>query len=75
MSKGGGEFLFDEIRYFFYITNDCAASSAEIVFGCNDRCDQENLIAQIAGGARAWSALLLPVTPRHCESHEAARTT
>ena len=26
------------------------------MFGCNDRCDQENLIAQIAGGVRALSA-------------------
>jgi hypothetical protein len=97
----GERVLFDEIRYFFYITNDRTASAAEIVFGCNDRCDQENLIAQLAGGARAltapvdslvsnwaymvmtslawtlkaWSALLLPVAPRHRESHEAARTT
>ena len=97
----GDKLLFDEIRYFFYITNDRQASAAEIVFGCNDRCDQENLIAQIAGGARAlsapvdslvsnwaymvmtslawtlkaWSALLLPITPRHRESHERARTS
>ena len=97
----GEKLLFDEIRYFFYITNDRDATAAEIVFGCNDRCDQENLIAQIAGGARAltapvdslvsnwaymvmtslawtlkaWSALLLPVTPRHREIHEAAPTT
>jgi len=97
----GDKVLFDEIRYFFYITNDREASTAEIVLGCNDRCDQENLIAQIAGGARAlsapvdslvsnwaymvmtslawtlkaWSSLLLPITPRHRESHEATRTT
>ena len=102
----GEKLLFDEIRPFFYITNDRDASAAEIVFGGNDRCDQENLIAQIVGGARAlsapveslvsnwadrvmtslawtlkaWSALLLPVTPRlpvtpqHRASHEAART-
>ena len=97
----GDKVLFDEIRDFFYITNDREATASEIVFGCNDRCDQENLIAQIAGGVRAlsapvdslvsnwaymvmtslawtlkaWSALLLPITPRHRESHEAARTT
>ncbi len=52
----GDKLLFDEIRYFFYITNDRAATATEIVFGCNDRCDQENLIAQIAGGVRALSA-------------------
>ena len=29
-----------------------------IVFGCNDRCDQEHLLAQLAGGVRA---LTVPV--------------
>lgn len=48
--------LLDEIRYFFYITNDRRASQPRIVFGCNDRCDQENLIAQLAGGVRALAA-------------------
>lgn len=48
--------LFDEIRYFFYITNDRTLSAEEIVFGCNDRCNQENLIAQLAGGLRALTA-------------------
>ena len=48
--------LIDEVRYFFYITNDRVATAAEIVFGCNDRCDQENLIAQLAGGVRALAA-------------------
>ena len=52
----GTKVLFDEIRYFFYISNDRDATAAEIVFGCNDRCDQENLIAQLAGGVRALSA-------------------
>lgn len=57
ISKEKGELrLVDEIRYLFYITNDRTSTSAEIVFGCNDRCDQENLIAQIAGGVRALSA-------------------
>jgi hypothetical protein len=57
ISKEKGDLLlFDEIRYLFYITNDWSVSAAEIVFGCNDRCDQENLIAQIAGGVRALSA-------------------
>jgi hypothetical protein len=48
--------LIDEIRYQFYITNDRTASVEEIVFGCNDRCDQENLIAQLSGGVRALTA-------------------
>jgi hypothetical protein len=52
----GEQRLLDEIRYFFYITNDRESSAAEIVFGCNDRCDQENLLAQLAGGVRALAA-------------------
>jgi Transposase DDE domain group 1 len=52
----GVQRLFDEVRYFFYITNDRSATPAQIVFGCNDRCDQENLIAQLAGGVRALAA-------------------
>jgi hypothetical protein len=48
--------LFDEIRYFFYITNDDELDVEEVVFEANDRCDQENLIAQLAGGVRALSA-------------------
>jgi hypothetical protein len=35
--------LFDDIRYFFYITNDRRTPCAEIVFKANDRCCQENL--------------------------------
>jgi len=45
--------LFDEIRYFFYITNDLRASAADIVFESNARCNQENLIAQLHSGVRA----------------------
>jgi len=48
--------LFDEIRYFFYITNDRDSTPAEVVFSCNDRCDQENLIEQLKNGVRAMSA-------------------
>ncbi len=48
--------LFDEIRYFFYITNDWAIDAEDVVFEANDRCDQENLIAQLAGGVRALAA-------------------
>ena len=84
--------LFDEIRYLFYISNDDKTATPEqIVFSCNKRCDQENLIAQLKSGVRslcaptdnllsngaymlmtslawtlkAWSALLLPASPRH----------
>jgi hypothetical protein len=88
--------LFEEYRYFFYITNDRKMTAEEVVFSANDRCDQENLIAQLANGVhalkapvddlvsnwaymvmgslawslKAWSALLVPVTPRHRAKHE-----
>ena len=52
----GENVLFDEVRYFFYITNDRESSAAEAVFFANDRCDQENLIAQLAGGVGALAA-------------------
>ena len=93
--------LFDEIRYLFYISNDHKSVTPEqIVFSCNKRCDQENLIAQLKSGVRslcaptdnllsngaymlmtslawtlkAWSALLLPISPCHRSKHEAERT-
>jgi hypothetical protein len=43
----GDHRLFDEIRYFFYLTNDREPPAAEIVFLANDRCNQENLIEQL----------------------------
>ena len=56
ISKEKGEArLFAEIRYLFYITNDRKTSATKIVFGCNDRCNQENLIAQ-SGAIRALRA-------------------
>ena len=45
--------LFEEYRYLFYITNDRKMTSEEVVFSANDRCDQENLIAQLKSGVRA----------------------
>jgi hypothetical protein len=91
--------LFEEYRYFFYITNDRTRSAEEIVFSANNRCDQENLIAQLKGGVhalitpvndlvsnwaymvmaslawnlKAWSALMVPVAPRHSHNHEAEK--
>jgi hypothetical protein len=38
----GDQRLFDEIRYFFYATNDRETPTAEVVFLANDRCNQEN---------------------------------
>ena len=49
----GQQRLFDEIRYFFYITNDRTSSRAEIVHLANDRCNQENLIEQLKNGVQA----------------------
>jgi DDE family transposase len=49
----GEEVLFDDIRYFFYITNDRQASQTGIVREANDRCNQENLIEQLKNGVRA----------------------
>jgi hypothetical protein len=48
--------LFDEVPYFFYITNDWVSEAAEIVFCANDRCDQENLLSQLHSGCRALAA-------------------
>ena len=47
--------LFQPDRYFFYITNDRTTPASEIVFLANDRCDQENLIAQLKSGVKALS--------------------
>jgi hypothetical protein len=51
----GETVLFDDIRYFFYITNDRKASRAQIVGDANNRCNQENLIAQLKNGVSAMS--------------------
>lgn len=56
LSKEKGEqVLFEEIRYFFYITNVRDDSPEQIVASANDRCNQENLIAQLKNGVRAMS--------------------
>ena len=52
----GQQKLFDDAKCFFYITNDRDASAEEIVFEANDRCNQENLIAQHKGGVRSLTA-------------------
>ena len=52
----GERVLFDDERYFFYITNERVWTPAEIVFSANDRCNQENLLAQLKSGCGALSA-------------------
>jgi hypothetical protein len=49
----GDQRLFDEIRYFFYLTNDHETAAADMVFLANDRCNQENLIDQLKHGVGA----------------------
>jgi hypothetical protein len=50
--------LFDDIRYFFYVTNDPRMTPEEVVGHANARCDQENLIEQLKNGV---NALRVPV--------------
>jgi hypothetical protein len=52
----GERVLFDDVRYFFYLTNEWVPEADEIVFGANDRCHQENLLAQLHSGVRALRA-------------------
>jgi len=54
----GQKVLWAEHRYFFYITNLRDESAEQVVFLANDRCNQENLIAQLKSGVRA---LRMPV--------------
>ncbi len=49
--------LFADYRYFLYLTNDWDSTLPELVFSANDRCQQENVIAQLA----AVRALHAPV--------------
>lgn len=52
----GETWLFDQHRYFFYITNDFVTPAALIVFDANQRCNQENLIGELKNGVRALHA-------------------
>jgi len=50
--------LFDDVRHFFYLTNNRSMTASGVVRSANDRCNQENLIKQLKSGARA---LQMPV--------------
>jgi hypothetical protein len=50
--------LWDDVRYFFYITNRSDLTASEVVWLCNERCNQENLIEQLKNGV---NALRMPV--------------
>ena len=49
--------LFEDYRYFFYITNEEPLAKEEVVFSANKRCQQENVLAQL----KAVRALHAPV--------------
>jgi hypothetical protein len=49
----GEQVLFDDVRYFLYITNDYGTPADQIVLLANDRCNQEKLIEQLKNGAKA----------------------
>jgi len=53
----GGVKQRDDVRYFFYLTNEETWTLADIVAFANDRCNQENLIEQLKNGV---GALRLP---------------
>lgn len=52
----GQKKLLNTARCFFYLSNDREKSSAEIVFDANQRCNQENLLAQLKSGVRSLTA-------------------
>jgi len=56
--KKGQHKLFDKTLCFFYITNDWKSSAEDIVFGANQRCNQENTIEQHKNGVRSLTAPL-----------------
>lgn len=58
----GEAVLFEEVRYFFYITNDPDLTADEVVHEARSRCNQENLIGQLKSGVRALHA---PVNTLH----------
>lgn len=49
----GEQALFDEVRYFFYITTRDDLTPAQVVACANERCDQENINEQLKNGVNA----------------------
>jgi hypothetical protein len=56
LETSGQLHLGNEIRYFFYVTNDWKLTPEEVVFESNRRCNQENLIEQLKNGVRSLHA-------------------
>ena len=51
----GQQYLFDEYRYRYIVTNLPASMPTQNVVDCTyERCDQENLIQQLGAGIAAW---------------------
>ena len=50
--------MFEDYRYFLYLTNDWDTPAEQIVFSANDRCHQENIIEQGKNGVRCFRAPL-----------------
>jgi Transposase DDE domain group 1 len=57
----GEQVLFDDIKYFFYITTRRDLAATDVVALANDRCDQENVIEQLKNGV---NAMRMPVDDR-----------
>jgi hypothetical protein len=51
-----GQVIGQEIRYFFYITNDWAKSDDSLIAFIRQRCDQENTVEQLKNGVPAFHA-------------------
>jgi len=49
----GEAVLFEDIKYFFYITNHTDYITEQVVALANGRCDQENVIEQLKNGVNA----------------------
>jgi hypothetical protein len=49
----GQKWLFNDTRFFFYITNEREEIPEAVVFEANGRCNQENVISQLKSGVRA----------------------
>jgi hypothetical protein len=51
-----GQVIGTETRYLFYLTNQKDWTCARVVFFANDRCNEENLVAQLQNGVKALHA-------------------
>lgn len=58
VEERGQRCIGQDYRYFFYITNDRTMTPEQVVREANNRCNQENLHAQLKGGVRALRAPL-----------------